>query len=46
MKPEECTIHRSAEHYQMKEYNEKNFLGLEEFEKGGIWNGMDFCVVK
>lgn len=44
IRPEECTIHRSAGHYHMKEFNEKNFLGLEEFEKGGIWSGMDSCV--
>lgn len=41
IRPEDCKIHKIVGSGSMKRFNEKNFSGMEEFEKGGVWSVMD-----
>lgn len=42
IRPDECEIKRELAVMRMKEFNENNFNGLKEFEKGGEILGMDW----
>ena len=41
IRPEECTIKRVIGERNIKVFDENNFSGLEEFEKAGVFNGLD-----
>lgn len=41
IRPEECSITRSLREMNMKRFDETNFIGIGEFEKGGVFDGMD-----
>ena len=45
IRPEECDTQRVIGTYQIKEFNESNFSGLEEFTEGGRLFGMDERII-
>jgi len=40
-RPEECSIHRVLKNMKMKNFDDNNFSGLKEFEKEGMFDGLD-----
>ncbi|MDR0286571.1 MAG: type I-C CRISPR-associated protein Cas5c [Clostridiales bacterium] len=40
-RPEECSIRKITGNGKVKEFGKNNFSGLDEFEKAGVFNGVD-----
>lgn len=41
IRPEECPVVRNVGTRSIKQFNSDNFIGLQEFEKAGVFDGMD-----
>jgi CRISPR-associated protein Cas5, subtype I-C/DVULG len=44
-RPESCEMHKVIGKRNVKKFDKTNFSGLKEFEKGGIFDGMDAGIV-